>query len=515
MNARSGARRALPGRGWRSRLAAVLSVVFLAGFLVAVDTGGAQAATVDTAKWYVLVNRNSGKALDDYNFATANGSAVVQWARSDNQAQQWRFLDSGSGWYRLQNRNSGKVLDNYNWSTADGADFVQWSDLNAANQQFQLADSAGGYVRLLNRNSGKALEVQGASTADGGKVVQYTDWGGSNQQWQLVPVADASGTTGSLPSTFRWSSSGVLAGPKPDAAHSDIAAIKDFSVIRYNNKWIVYATTASRTAGWSLEQFSFSDWSQAAAATPVYLDTTAVGKGYRAAPQVFYFAPQNLWYMVYQTGPPTYSTSTDPSNPAGWSAPRTFIGTEPAIVTQNKGNGTWIDFWTICDSANCYLFFADDNGHMYRAQTTLANFPNGFGNTQLILSDAPNNLFEASNVYRIQGRDQYLMIVEAIGSTGRRYFRSWTAPSLTGTWTPLASTESEPFAGRNNVTFPGGAWTQDISHGEMVRAGNDQSLTVNPCNLQYVYQGLDPAATGDYLQLPYRMGLLTQTNSTC
>ncbi len=44
-----------------------------------------------------------------------------------------------------------------------------------------------------------------------------------------------------------------------------------------------------------------------------------------------------------------------------------------------QGNGGWIDFWTICDTANCCLFFSDDNGHLYRAQTTLANFPNGFG----------------------------------------------------------------------------------------------------------------------------------------
>ncbi|WP_345700568.1 non-reducing end alpha-L-arabinofuranosidase family hydrolase [Kitasatospora terrestris] len=518
MKTRGEVHRASHRRGWRSQLAAVLSVVFLAGFLVAVDTGSASAASVDTAKWYVLVNRNSGKALDDYNFATADGSPVVQWARSDNQAQQWRFLDSGNGYYRLQNRNSGKVLDDYNLSTSDGAAIVQWSDLNGTNQQFSLADSAGGYVRLLNRHSGKAVEVQGASAADGGKVVQYADWGGSNQQWQLVPVADAgSGGTGSLPSTFRWTSSGVLAGPKPDTAHNDIAAIKDFSVIRHNNKWIVYATTASKTAGWNLEQFTFSDWSQAASATPTYLDASGIGTGYRAAPQVFYFAPQNLWYMVYQTGPPSYSTSTDPSNPALWTAPKPFIANEPAVVTQNKGDGTWIDFWTICDTANCHLFFADDNGHMYRAQTTLANFPNGFGNTQLIMSDTKNNLFEASNVYKVQGKDQYLMIVEAIGSTGRRYFRSWTSSSLTGTWTPLAATENEPFAGRNNVTFNGTAWTQDFSHGEMVRASNDQSLTISPCKLQYVYQGLDPATPWQtpYIELPYRMGLLTQSNSTC
>src|SRR4051812_7453782 len=146
MNALGTAPRTSTRRGWRPRMAALLSMVFVVGFLTLANPSSASAASVDTAKWYVLVNRNSGKALDDYNFATADGSPVVQWTRSGNEAQQWRFLDSGSGYYRLQNRNSGKVLDDYNWSSADGTAVVQWSDLNGTNQQFSLADSAGGYV---------------------------------------------------------------------------------------------------------------------------------------------------------------------------------------------------------------------------------------------------------------------------------------------------------------------------------------------------------------------------------
>ncbi|MFF4519583.1 non-reducing end alpha-L-arabinofuranosidase family hydrolase [Streptomyces mirabilis] len=501
------------GRGRRTGVLTVVTAL-LAGLLTGLGTAGtARAATVDTSASYVLVNRGSGKVLDVVGASTADGAGLTQWTRTDSANQQFRFVDSGGGYYRLRAQHSGKVLDVLNYSTADHADIAQWSDAGGTNQQFRLADSPDGYVRLINRNSGKAVEVENASTADGAKVVQYTDWGGANQQWQLVRVGAGSG--GALPSTFRWSSSGVLAGPKPDAQHPDAAAIKDFSIVRYNNQWLTFATTAS-PSGWGLVQFNFDDWSQAASAPQTYLDTSPMGSGYRAAPQVFYFAPQNLWYMVYQTGPPTYSTSTNPADPHSWSAPRTLISQEPPIVTQNKGNGTWIDFWVICDTANCHLFFSDDNGHIYRAQTSLANFPNGFGNTQMVMSDTKNNLFEATNVYKVADSDQYLLLQEAISNTsGRRYFRSFTSSSLTGSWTPLAATENEPFASRNNVTFPGGAWTQDISHGEMVRAGNDQTLTINPCRLQYVYQGMDPNAGGDYIRLPWRMGLLTQTNSTC
>jgi hypothetical protein len=65
------------------------------------------------------------------------------------------------------------------------------------------------------------------------------------------------------------------------------------------------------------------------------------------------------------------------------------------------------------------------------------------------------------------------------------------------------------------VTFNGSAWTRDFSHGELIRAGNDQTMPLNPCRMQFLYQGQNPNAGGDYIRLPWRMGLLTQTNSTC
>ncbi|MFE9028318.1 non-reducing end alpha-L-arabinofuranosidase family hydrolase [Streptomyces iakyrus] len=84
------------------------------------------------------------------------------------------------------------------------------------------------------------------------------------------------------------------------------------------------------------------------------------------------------------------------------------------------------------------------------------------------------------------------LLVEAIGSHGRRYFRSWTSGSLAGSWTHLAASESNPFARANNVSFPSPAR-----------------------RLQYLYQGLNPDAGGAHDVLPRRLGLLTQTNPTC
>ncbi|QQQ73976.1 RICIN domain-containing protein [Saccharothrix sp. 6-C] len=177
--------------------AAAVAVLLAAGTVTAVAATPASAATVDTSAWYVLVNRNSGKALDVYGLATNDGGRIAQWTRNDGANQQWQFLDSGGGYYRLKSRHSGKVLDVPNSSTADGAAIQQWTDHGGTNQQFRLADSDGGNVRLIARHSNKAVEVQGSSTADGANVVQYGDTGGNNQQWQLAKVSGGGDPGGS------------------------------------------------------------------------------------------------------------------------------------------------------------------------------------------------------------------------------------------------------------------------------------------------------------------------------
>ena len=304
-----------------------------------------------------------------------------------------------------------------------------------------------------------------------------------------------------------WEYTAPLISPEKRADSPSLSQ-KDPTVVFHGGKWHVFMTIKS--PGFTgIEYCAFEKWEDADRAPRTILK--ASDAKYYCAPQVFYFAPHKKWYLVYQMGVPTpkkmmwvaYSTTDNIADPASWTKAQPILDGGNDDPRQQGG----LDYWIICDDTRAWLYFTSLNGKLWRLWTKIEDFPRGFGHCELALEGA---IFEASHTYRLKGLDKYLTIVE---QDGRRYYKAYLADNLGGKWTPLADTEAKPFAGAANIRPAAGVkpWTDNVSHGELVREGSDQTMTVDPANLRFVFQGVlesEKAGKG-YGQFPWRIGILT------
>ena len=251
-----------------------------------------------------------------------------------------------------------------------------------------------------------------------------------------------------LTGKLRWSSSPPLLEPV-DADGDQYYSVKDPSVVRYDGRWHVFFTIRGKKRSHQIGTVSFTSWEEANKAPR---HTLRISDGYFCAPQVFYFKPHQRWYLIYQvidesrkpSLQPAFSTARDLSDPASWSPPKLLFADEL------KGIEMWIDFWVICDEKRAHLFWTDLKGKMFRADTDLKDFPNGWSAPRVALE---GDIYEASHTYKLRGSKKYLTIIEARAPDERRYYKAYLADRLDGDWVPLAATHDQAFAAPSNVRF--------------------------------------------------------------
>lgn len=323
----------------------------------------------------------------------------------------------------------------------------------------------------------------------------------------LLPAFSGEPISG-LPQSFKWKVSPPLV--SPIVREDQCFSVKDPSVVFYNGKWHLFCTIRSQKRTHQIEYLSFEKWEDADKAPRHILNLT---DGYYCAPQVFYFTPHKKWYLIYQVIEqtrkpalqPAWSTSADISNPTSWTKPTLLFKTAPTNINQ------WIDFWIICDDKKAHLFFTSLDGRMWRSETELNAFPDGWTQPKIVLR---GDIFEASHTYKIKDKNLYLTIVEAQGTGGRRYYKAYYANSLDGEWKPLADTPQNPFASPVNTTPIGERWTDSFSHGEIIRAGVDEKLEIDLKDLKFLFQGVSDKdrAGKTYGEIPWRLGILYLEN---
>jgi len=315
----------------------------------------------------------------------------------------------------------------------------------------------------------------------------------------------------------------------------DNVAVKDSSIVFYDGKYHLFYTAKMSQENEGKIKYDISTGYVAAES----LEGLAAAKRYNLedtagveliAPQIFYFEPQKLWYLVghrRNKGKPNlmpiYMTNPDINNVYGWSE-------STDIKTAKSNDNFWIDFWVICDDEKAHLFYSDQRGSVLRMECPIGEFPKGFATSKEDISltvtgqddYAGWSMFEAQHVYHVKNPDKYLIVLECgyyeadknwFGDARRRFMIAMVADKLEGPWVRIEENENEFFACGPSIFNEDGTksdYTQ-VSHPELIRSGYDQKLEIEDYNIQIMFQSFDGTKIPDgynYNELPWELLLI-------
>ncbi len=313
----------------------------------------------------------------------------------------------------------------------------------------------------------------------------------------------------------------------------DAVSVKDPTIVRHEGKWHLFYTSKPQLDN---KQFQVgvgyvSAPTLAELNSSKRYDINAIVGETVIAPQIFYFKPHKLWYLIAQRpydGPcelePIYLTNRNLEDVNGWSNPK-------VIKTNRKEKDAfWIDFWVICDEQKAHLFYTDHAGSMFRLETPIDRFPSGFEEEAEHLAvsvhgvdkTGPWRLHEASHIYYVKEEQKYLALLEAVRPhpTKRNYWDSrnrfmfaMIADSLEGPWARVEKDDNDFLGIPDSLYNEDGTRTKydQVSHPELIRSGFDERLEIKDFRLQVLIQAFDAAKTPDsydYNLLPWELSVM-------
>lgn len=343
------------------------------------------------------------------------------------------------------------------------------------------------------------------------------------------PNAGAPPKPGGLFPYSRWTAGKPIFKAGPPGTFDDVS-VKDPSIVRHDGRWhVFYTSKPSRNTRQFVDGVGYVSAPTLAGLNRAKRhNINAIAGGVVIAPQIFYFRPHKLWYLIAQTpndGPselePIYLTNPTIGAADGWSRPK-------IIKTGRRSRDTfWIDFWVICDQQKAHLFYTDHAGSMFRLETPIDRFPRGFAQSPEHLAvtvrgndeKGPWRLHEASHIYYVRDGGKYLALLEAVRPhpTKRNYWDSrnrfmfaMAADSLEGPWKRVEASENDFLGIPEHVYHEDGSPIEydQISHPELIRAGFDERLEIEDYRLKILFQAFDADGTPDaydYNMLPWEL----------
>ncbi|NOR75737.1 MAG: hypothetical protein GQ525_11325 [Draconibacterium sp.] len=317
----------------------------------------------------------------------------------------------------------------------------------------------------------------------------------------------------------------------------DDVAVKDPSIVYYKNKYHLFYTAKSEMQIDGKSRYSIS-CAYTSAETLENINNAerfnidSIVGDMVIAPQVFYFEPQKLWYIIAHTKVivenksrlmPIYLTNPNIENVHGWSE-------ITMIKTARSEYSFWIDFWVICDDKNAHMFYSDQKGSVWRLECPLNSFPEGFSKSKPELALYVNHIdeeiswkmFEAVHIYHVKKENKYLAFLEGAYKhpanendvdARSRFIFGMTADSLNGEWKRLEKEQNIFLANAVNMYSENGKATQytQVSHPELIRYGYNQKLEIEDYNFTMLFQTFDGSRFTDtykYDELPWELILM-------